>query len=68
MGGGKIVVQAFRGVGDKILVHILLRALLKHLENTLTGFAKTFCPSLIILSDEAGVLRQTFLVFVSHFT
>ncbi len=32
------------------------------------GFAKTFCPSLVILSDEAGVLRQTFWVFISHFT
>ena len=33
-----------------------------------SGFAKTFCPSLVILSDEAGVLCQTFLVFISHFT
>ena len=33
-----------------------------------TGFAKTFCPPLVILSDEAGVLHQTFWVFVSHFT
>ncbi len=33
-----------------------------------SGFAKTFFPSLVIWSDEAGVLRQTFWVFVSHFT
>ncbi len=35
---------------------------------TFAGFAKTFCPSLVILSEKAGVLRQTFWVFVSHFT
>ena len=35
---------------------------------TSTGFAKNFCPLLVILSDEAGVLHQTFWVFVSHFT
>ncbi len=34
----------------------------------LSGFAKTFCPSFVILSDEAGVLCQTFWVFVNHFT
>ncbi len=34
---------------------------------SVSGFAKTFWPS-VILSDEAGVLRQTFWVFVSHFT
>ena len=36
---------------------------------SIPGFAKTFYPSLVILtSDEAGVLCQTFWVFVSHFT
>ena len=32
-----------------------------------SGFAETFCNSLDILSDEAGVLRQTFQAFAGHF-
>ena len=35
---------------------------------TTTGITKTFCDSLDIMSDEVWVLRQTFQVFVSHFT
>ncbi len=38
------------------------------LKGQVAGFAKTFCPLLVILSGKAGVLRQTFWVFVSHFT
>ena len=30
------------------------------------GFTKTFCNSLDILTDEAGVLRQTFQLFAGH--
>ncbi len=29
---------------------------------------KNFCPTLVTFSDKAEVLRQTFGVFVSHFT
>ncbi len=31
-----------------------------------TGFAKTFCPSSVILSDDPGAPRQTFSRFVRH--
>ncbi len=34
----------------------------------LAGFPKTFCTSLDILTEEAGVLRWTFHVFVGHKT
>ncbi len=32
-----------------------------------SGFTKTFCNSLDILTDEAGVLRRTFRLFVGHY-
>ncbi len=48
-------------------LHILQSAKLYY-DELYTGFAKTFYPSLVILSDEAGVLRQTFFVLVSHST
>ena len=31
------------------------------------GFTKTFCSSLDILTDEAGILRRSFPLFVGHF-
>ncbi len=48
---------------DKPFFSTYLKVCLAH-----TGFAKTFGPSLVILSDETGVLRQTFWGFVSHLT